>query len=477
MPRYTSKDEIASIRIEYSCSSVNYKLYSDAILGDGDDVERNDSSWTKPEKEAVKNYRRKERHLYQDNDNSEGDKANLAHYYEGLPENYRVNEVDHGATLSSNVLKSLCPLTITAIKLSDSSNNEVKLSAQTLQLQYNTVVIEALDSVPILHYDELQKMELTLHHVAAETMRYSQMVWSRLSADERALMLEQYNVSLGSSTSDKEEVDKVLFDKLYDNDNNIPLLNCINVKKVLGYYGNCMLFPFTYPQELAEQLGKTAADLQDALYRYHTSSFRVPSTIISLPTRGMIGEAVLGETNVSEEIDLTRFWNWQDSPIDKMEIDSNYLNNTDNLAGKGTSNISPLNLQGVSPTTAVSVNDLIAALANKKTPEFKDLTNLEALNNLLENTTKTNSDLQIHALDNNTELMSKVLEYATEKAKTAANLELENTKQDTMKKAIENGMNPYSNTNNNTNNNTNQDPKADPKAGPKPNANNVNSNA
>jgi hypothetical protein len=342
-------------------------------------------------------------------------------------------------------------------------------------MQYNPVIIETTYSVPVLRYDELQKMELTLHHVASETMRYSQIVWSRLTADERALLLEQYTVSLGSGkTSDREGSYYNEFSNKM-NDIHIPLLNCINVKKVLGYYGNCMLFPFTYPQELAEQLGKTAADLQDALYRYHTSSFRVPSTVISLPTRGMIGEAVLGETNVSEEIDLTRFWNWQDSPIDKMEIDSNYLNNTDNLAGKGTSNISPLNLQGVSPTTAVSVNDLIAALANKKTPEFKDLTNLEALNNLLENTTKTNSDLQIHALDNNTELMSKVLEYATEKAKTAANLKLENTKQDTMKKAIENGMNPYSNTNNNTNNNTNQDPKADPKAGPKPNVNNVNS--
>ena len=37
--------------------------------------------------------------------------------------------------------------------------------------------------------------------------------------------------------------------------NDISLLNCINVKKLLGFYGNCMLFPFSYPQELAEALG------------------------------------------------------------------------------------------------------------------------------------------------------------------------------------------------------------------------------
>ena len=33
----------------------------------------------------------------------------------------------------------------------------------------------------------------------------------------------------------------------------------------------------------------------------------------------MLGEAVLGSSNSSEKIDLTRFWNWQDSPADRAD--------------------------------------------------------------------------------------------------------------------------------------------------------------
>jgi hypothetical protein len=39
------------------------------------------------------------------------------------------------------------------------------------------------------------------------------------------------------------------------------------------------------------------------------------SEIIPLPSGGVFAEAVLGRFNAAEKTDLTRFWNWQDSPI------------------------------------------------------------------------------------------------------------------------------------------------------------------
>lgn len=39
------------------------------------------------------------------------------------------------------------------------------------------------------------------------------------------------------------------------------------------------------------------------------------SEIVPLPSGGVFGEAVLGRFNSAERLDLTRFWNWQDSPI------------------------------------------------------------------------------------------------------------------------------------------------------------------
>ena len=39
---------------------------------------------------------------------------------------------------------------------------------------------------------------------------------------------------------------------------------------------------------------------------------------VALPTGGVFAEAVLGRSNASEKLDITRFWNWQDSPIPHM---------------------------------------------------------------------------------------------------------------------------------------------------------------
>ena len=46
-------------------------------------------------------------------------------------------------------------------------------------------------------------------------------------------------------------------------------------------------------------------------------------TLVPIPTGGVFAEAVLGRANCAEKTDLTRFWNWQDSPIQIMppEID------------------------------------------------------------------------------------------------------------------------------------------------------------
>lgn len=42
---------------------------------------------------------------------------------------------------------------------------------------------------------------------------------------------------------------------------------------------------------------------------------RKDKRIIPIPTGGVFAEAVLGRSNSAEKLDITRFWNWQDSPI------------------------------------------------------------------------------------------------------------------------------------------------------------------
>jgi hypothetical protein len=52
------------------------------------------------------------------------------------------------------------------------------------------------------------------------------------------------------------------------------------------------------------------------LAEFHKTGFSPPKSLVALPTRGVLGEAVLGSCPSAEKIDLTRFWNWADAPAD-----------------------------------------------------------------------------------------------------------------------------------------------------------------
>lgn len=49
-----------------------------------------------------------------------------------------------------------------------------------------------------------------------------------------------------------------------------------------------------------------------------SNATQVDERLIALPTRGVFAEAKLGHCNASEEIDNTRFWDWQQSPIPRF---------------------------------------------------------------------------------------------------------------------------------------------------------------
>ncbi len=344
----------------------------------------------------------------------------------------------------------LTKLYIEDLTVTFNDNNNTETNGCTTRLQSNdlthSTIVYLEAAKPFLTVKQHQKIEDTMHHIASHTMRYSQAVWRAMSADERALMLEKFTINMNFKDLPDPEAPK---DITYDYDD-IPLLNCIDVKKMLGFYGNCMMFPFTYPEKLAKRLGKTAFELQDALYRYHTNHFRVPTTVISLPTDGMVGEAVLGETNVSEKIDLTRFWNWQDSPIDKMVLSNNYLNNTDYLQGKNTSSISPLNIQSASTPTAIEVPDLLKELREKERPHFENLTGLDQLKDVLnkgtesaQNALQKGMDLTHNALktsvDGGKALTDSIMGFINASSKTDMQKDILNRLTETETKTDQNG--------------------------------------
>jgi hypothetical protein len=78
--------------------------------------------------------------------------------------------------------------------------------------------------------------------------------------------------------------------------------------RVVDVVGNQLVFPLAPGLLSSPDRSGAASELVD---RFTPA---ISETLISLPTRGVFGEAKLGHCNASEIIDNTRFWDWQTSP-------------------------------------------------------------------------------------------------------------------------------------------------------------------
>ncbi|HXJ92408.1 MAG TPA: hypothetical protein VMT20_05955 [Terriglobia bacterium] len=199
--------------------------------------------------------------------------------------------------------------------------------------------VPALQLAPMLRYNEILTIEMMAQHVVRNTTRYSKAIWASLTDEERAILLDEYTIGVPpNGISDASQM--------------IPLLDCVQ-NKVLGFFGNSMILPFSIPQSVTDALNQQKAggdadqqppafdpvQIKQSLLAYQQQSFVSPQSIIALPTRGVLGEAVLGHCPSGEKLDLTRFWNWQDSPSDTAPT------------------ISPVTL----PTTTPSIADTLTA--------------------------------------------------------------------------------------------------------------------
>jgi hypothetical protein len=162
--------------------------------------------------------------------------------------------------------------------------------------------IPALQIAPVLRYQDVLEIERSAQHIVRNTARYSKALWISLSPEETAILLDGYTIGVPAGG-------------LEDASQMIPLMNCVQ-NVILGTFGNSLIMPFNIPQDLADQTGIDPSQLEQALLDYQRETFISPRSTIALPTRGVLGEAVLGSCPSAEKIDLTRFWNWQDAPAD-----------------------------------------------------------------------------------------------------------------------------------------------------------------
>ncbi len=301
-----------------------------------------------------------------DNTNSSGDIKDINHY-----EYARKLVQKYSVTLSAQEVLSAADLNVQISIESSTGNDKFTLSGVGSVLGSKMRFTLCRKGSTYFSKDDLRRVEELYQHVLANTYDYSRFVWEGMSDGERVLMLEGYTIDLDADADGTSTA------------TSYPLLNCVDALSPLGFYGNNIVLPFYIPDndEVRAALGKelfdedtddfTSATLQDRIYKFQSMGFRVPTATVSVPTNGMIGEAVLGETNVSEKIDITRFWNWKDSDIDHATLDSSYLT-TNSLLSSANANAPTVTMptQGATLPQHIQTAGILSALA--QSPQFAD---------------------------------------------------------------------------------------------------------
>lgn len=273
----------------------------------------------------------------------------------------------------------------------------------------------------ILSYNDLLRIETVFHHIVRNTVAYSKAVWSALTEEERAILLERYTIGVpqGGVTDATQEV---------------PLLNCV-ANRVLGFFGNAAIMPFGIPPAVAASMKVTSRDIQDALLRFHRQAFQPTRSSITLPCRGTLGEAILGCCNAAEKIDLTRFWNWQDSAADQADAipasvfsPATPLQFTAAASGAGGSGVgggagsagSIISINSGQP--GISGTDIVGKLI-EKAPDLQsalNLTGLDALQKQISADTTSASEGRKEAIDSVTQIQTQAMKSAESIVKSVA---------------------------------------------------------
>lgn len=166
------------------------------------------------------------------------------------------------------------------------------------------------DPLDLLTEDERCCINKLENHLAENAFHYQKAVWLQEDPNERA------NRFKGMLSGGEAVLDLI---------DNRPL-------DVLGDY---VVFPARKFHEVSEEL--------NALEKVTVEK------LMTLPTRGVFAEAKLGHCNASEEIDDTKFWDWQTSPITE---EAPGIDNLDiNESRKGTPPLIPTQL----PSSIVNI--------------------------------------------------------------------------------------------------------------------------
>ncbi|MEO0535909.1 MAG: hypothetical protein AAF215_18800 [Cyanobacteria bacterium P01_A01_bin.123] len=194
-------------------------------------------------------------------------------------EPYKITEISRiSYSLGSNELPNSSFSFILEFNFSKISS----LKSLTTQIGFtvNRKQDQPLTSVPLLYAPENLNIQKLINKLNKDSLYYSQRVWNNLSSQEVAMFLSPY---------------KINGDRLVEHIDTQPLT----------VHGNYLVLRYYSDDDDKWKIWKTK-HVDENIFKQQT---------IPMATGGTFAEAVLGRFNASEKLDVTRFWNWQESPI------------------------------------------------------------------------------------------------------------------------------------------------------------------
>src|SRR5262249_49592500 len=119
---------------------------------------------------------------------------------------------------------------------------------------------------------------------------YHRAIWMQLTRDRLWLLLDGIVMAPGKKGAGRS-------------------LASLVENELIGIVGNSLVFPVARGLNLDPHFS-----LKESLSDSYRASATEPISV-SIPTKGVYAEAMMGKCNSCEKIDETRFWRWEESPI------------------------------------------------------------------------------------------------------------------------------------------------------------------
>ena len=241
--------------------------------------------------------------------------------------------------------------------------------------------------------DTYLKANRLIYHQNDHLDLYHKVIWYQMDPDKRFMLLDGVIAPNAGGRSVASVVEN----------------------KLIGITGNSLIMPVARGAHLDPTYSQDVNNPIDLLHHYRPTTPEEPFRV-SVPTRGVYAEAVMGHCNSCEKIDESRFWRFTEVPsgneptqILPISTDSRRSDPGDLTAKDFPTNI--INFQNI--PTAPNPQGLTDALSALTNPDiFRDISGLEGNQDNALKALQENQKNAIAALRMNTEAAQKYAEYA-----------------------------------------------------------------